>query len=174
MKHVVFVIGDIFLWLLLLIGKFMMPIVFIGLMYIQYSLGLEQMQMVGYLLLLMLLGSLLYYIFNKFKARKRLWEAKENHKKWEAIRLFSINNIGQNYKPIEMIEVLEGSKVDARRALQVKAYELGADAVVSIVSTITSDVKGKVNADTFFTPGSGGSINTSNMYYYTGTAVKFI
>ncbi len=73
-----------------------------------------------------------------------------------------------------MIEVLEHSKENARHALQFKAKELGADAVVNVVASITSDTKGKINADTLFTHGGGGSIETSNMYYYTGTAVKFV
>ncbi|HHD80089.1 MAG TPA: hypothetical protein ENK99_00540 [Campylobacterales bacterium] len=92
----------------------------------------------------------------------------------EKIRLFSVTDIGQKYKPLEMIEVLEHSKENARHALQFKAKELGADAVVNVVASITSDTKGKINADTLFTHGGGGSIETSNMYYYTGTAVKFV
>jgi len=98
----------------------------------------------------------------------------KNRDALEQIEVFTISNIGKKYKALSMVESTEADKDDALIALRLQASRLEADAIVNIVSSSTISTHGNIKADTILSPGGGGSINTSIMHHYEGTAVKYL
>jgi len=98
----------------------------------------------------------------------------KNRDELEKIELYTIDNIGREYKALGMVESTEASKDDGKIALQLQAFRLEADAIVNIVSSTTATTQGDIKADTILSPGGGGNIRTSVMYHYEGTAIKYI
>jgi len=107
-----------------------------------------------------------------FKNMRKMIE--KDRDEFEKIELYTIDNIGKKYEALGMVESSEVNKEYGRLALQVQAFRLGADAIVNIVSSVGSNTEGNIRADTILSPGGGGNIRTSTMYYYEGTAVKYV
>jgi len=103
---------------------------------------------------------------------KRILE--DNREELEKIELYTIDNLGRKYQALGMVESTETSKEDAKLALQLQAFRLEADAIVKMTLSTTSTTEGDMHADTILTPGGGGSIRSSVLYHYEGTAVKYL
>ena len=101
-------------------------------------------------------------------------EVEDNKKELEKIELYTIDNLGRKYQALGMVESTGASKEDAKLALQLQAFRLEADAIVKMTLSTSSTTSGDIHADTLLTPGGGGSIHSSVMYHYEGTAVKYL
>jgi len=155
------------------------------LLFVIYLMYTSVTKELGFLMIpvffLMLIGKFFIYRHDTMPAKeaKKVFKnmrkmIEKDRDKFEKIELYTIDNIGKKYEALGMVESSEVNKEDGRLALQVQAFRLGADAIVNIVSSVGSNTEGNIRADTILSPGGGGSIRTSAMYYYEGTAVKYI
>ncbi len=88
------------------------------------------------------------------------------------IQLFNISDINQEYNVLGMIEAQDIDKVKAKEKLQLQALELGANAVINVISNIDNNVIGSVGSVATMPRMVSGKTSTITTYHYEGTAVK--
>jgi hypothetical protein len=101
-------------------------------------------------------------------------DSETNKKEIEKIKLYTDNNVNNEYKVLGLVSVLEINKENTRLALQIQAYRLGSDAVINVVPSMVTARDDGVNAIPILTKVKDGHSVPRLMHYYEGYAVKFL
>ncbi len=89
------------------------------------------------------------------------------------IQLFNIANINKEYEAFGMIESYDIDKEFAKVKLQLKAFELGASAVINVTTNIDNNITGTIGSVRTMPKLTTGKTRTETTYHYIGTAVRF-
>ena len=90
------------------------------------------------------------------------------------VQLFNIADIDKKHSVLGMIEAFDTDKTQAKEKLQLLALELGANAVINVVSNIDNNIKGSVGPVAGMPRMVEGKTSTVTTYHYEGTAIKLL